>query len=75
MERAVAIVAACALLAVLPENSPLHSSSRSAAAANDGIPIEQTLDMPGNASFVDAGFIVDGFGSVEIRNLRVAATP
>jgi erythromycin esterase len=39
------------------------------------VPFTQTVEVPENASFVDAGFMAEGFGSVEVRNLRIAASP
>jgi erythromycin esterase len=38
-------------------------------------PTKQTFKVPQSATFVDAGFIAQGFGSVEIRNLRIATLP
>ena len=39
------------------------------------VPMTQTLDVPESAVFVDAGFMADGFGTVEVRNLHIAAAP
>jgi hypothetical protein len=38
-------------------------------------PTTQRFKVPENAAFVEAGFIAEGFGSVEIRDLRISATP
>lgn len=37
-------------------------------------PITLTMKVPANASFIDAGFMAEGSGSVDVRNLMITAT-
>ena len=38
------------------------------------VAMTQTLVVPDGASYIDAGFTAEGFGSVEVRNLQIAAS-
>ena len=50
------------------------SSGKAIDASKSGgwITIAQTLTVPVDASYVDVGVISEGFGSVEVRDLKIA---